>query len=165
MIHIMFFRTSSRGAQEVASCILMHMEDITTQKHVVAYSDACSSQNCNIKVALTWMKITQSSNNNIETKGHNFLKEKYIFGKTNVTAGFYFNEITRRVNDQKNHSKFHVLDRSPKRGRPKVYGNIKLLSLYTTSRPVTEEKHKDIMCLLSYISPVFQEHFKNLKIS
>ncbi|CAK9804799.1 hypothetical protein ANTQUA_LOCUS4242 [Anthophora quadrimaculata] len=42
-------------------------------------------------------------------------------------------------------SKFHVLDLSPKRGRPKIYGNIKLLLLYTTTRPVTEEKHKDII--------------------
>uniref|UniRef100_A0A1B0FK37 Uncharacterized protein n=1 Tax=Glossina morsitans morsitans TaxID=37546 RepID=A0A1B0FK37_GLOMM len=58
--------TALRGAQEVASCILMHMEDTTTQKYVIAYSDACSGQRRNIKVTLTWMKIAQSSNNNIE---------------------------------------------------------------------------------------------------
>ena len=47
--------TASRGAQEVAECILAHRgENITTtQKQVVAYSDACSGQNRNIKVALT----------------------------------------------------------------------------------------------------------------
>ena len=45
--------TASRCAQEVASCILAHMQDITTQKHVIAYSDACSGQNRNIKVTLT----------------------------------------------------------------------------------------------------------------
>ena len=33
--------TASRGPQEVASCILAHMENITTtQKYVIAYSDA-----------------------------------------------------------------------------------------------------------------------------
>lgn len=69
--------TASRGAQEVASCILVHMQDITTQKHVIAYSDACSGQNRNIKVALTWMKIAQSSNNNIETVDHKFLVSFY----------------------------------------------------------------------------------------
>ena len=72
--------TASRGAQEVASCILAHMENITTtQKHVIAYSDACSGQNRNIKVALTWMKIAQSSNNNIETVDHKFLVSGHSF--------------------------------------------------------------------------------------
>ena len=71
-------------------------------------------------------------------------------------------------------SKFHVLHLSPKRGRPKIYENIKLLQLYITIRP-SEEKRKDIMSLLPYlldimsllpyIPAVFQEHFKNLKYS
>ena len=79
--------TASRCAQEVASYILAHMQDITTQKHVIAYSDACSGQNRNIKVALTWMKIAQSSNNNIQTvdhkllvSGHSFLPNDRDFG-------------------------------------------------------------------------------------
>ena len=72
--------TASIGAHEVASCILVHMEiTTTTQKHIIAYSDACSGQNCNIKVALTWMKIAQSSNNNIETVDHNFLVSGHSF--------------------------------------------------------------------------------------
>uniref|UniRef100_A0A1B0FAA7 Uncharacterized protein n=1 Tax=Glossina morsitans morsitans TaxID=37546 RepID=A0A1B0FAA7_GLOMM len=41
--------TASRGSQEVASRILKHMEDITTQKHVRAYSDACSMQKENFR--------------------------------------------------------------------------------------------------------------------
>ena len=102
-------------------------------------------------------------------------KKKYIVDKTNVAAGFYFNVITRRINNKKSKnyrgesvswlqiqwmrflknepykmfyktsldvSKFHVLDLSPKKGRPKIYGNIKFLPLYTTIRPVSEEKHK-----------------------
>ena len=39
-------------------------------------------------------------------------------------------------------SEFHVLDLSPKRGRPKIYGNITLLPLYTTIIPVTEVKQR-----------------------
>lgn len=44
---------ASRGAQEVASCILMHIKDVTIQKHITAYSNAYSAQNRNSKVALT----------------------------------------------------------------------------------------------------------------
>ncbi|CAL7933054.1 unnamed protein product [Xylocopa violacea] len=44
-------------------------------------------------------------------------------------------------------SEFQVLDLSPERGRPKIYENIQLLPLYNTTRPVTEEKHKELMCL------------------
>ncbi|XP_046820766.1 uncharacterized protein LOC124425043 [Vespa crabro] len=73
--------------QEVASRILMHMEDITTQKHVIAYSNACSGQNRNIKIVLTWMKIARSLNNNGETIdkkflvfGHSFLPNYRDFG-------------------------------------------------------------------------------------
>lgn len=179
-----------------------HMEDITTQKHVIAYSDACSGQNRNIKVALTWMKIAQSSNSNIETvdrkflvSGHSFLPNDRDFGliEMKIKKGNYLynpehyyeliekcrrrntfsikrmsqldfistksleESITRKVKNiagesvswlqiqwmrfLKNEpyemfyktslddSKFHVLDLSPKRGRPKIYGNIKLLPL------------------------------------
>ncbi|XP_047347879.1 uncharacterized protein LOC124948386 isoform X2 [Vespa velutina] len=73
--------------QEVASRILMYMEDITTQKHVIAYSNACSGQNRNIKIVLTWMKIAQSLNNNDEAidqkflvSGHSFLPNYRDFG-------------------------------------------------------------------------------------
>uniref|UniRef100_A0A1B0G8G6 Uncharacterized protein n=1 Tax=Glossina morsitans morsitans TaxID=37546 RepID=A0A1B0G8G6_GLOMM len=41
-------------------------------------------------------------------------------------------------------SKFHVLDLSSKIGRPRMYENTKLLPLYTTTRPIKQEKHKDI---------------------
>ena len=53
------------------------------------------------------------------------------------------------------YSLFHVLDLSHKRGRPKIYGNINLYPLYTSTRPITEEKRKDIMSLLQNILAVF----------
>uniref|UniRef100_A0A1B0B871 Uncharacterized protein n=1 Tax=Glossina palpalis gambiensis TaxID=67801 RepID=A0A1B0B871_9MUSC len=59
--------------------------------------------------------------------------------------------------------KVYVLDLSPKRRTPKLYGNIKLLPLYSATRALTEKKRKAITCLLSYIHPVFRKHFKNTK--
>ena len=45
---------SSRGAQEVASCLLKHLKNIRIQKHIIAYSDICTGQNKNIKLLATW---------------------------------------------------------------------------------------------------------------
>ena len=59
--------------------ILKHIKNVRTKKHVIAYSDACSAQNRNIKIALTWMKIVQSSDNNIEIVDHKFLVPSYSF--------------------------------------------------------------------------------------
>jgi hypothetical protein len=64
---------ASRGSLEVASCCIKHLKNVTTQKHVIAYSDSCTGQNRNIKLALTWMKIVQSSENDIEILDHKFL--------------------------------------------------------------------------------------------
>lgn len=50
---------ASRGSQAVASCIIQHIKNSTTQKHLLAYSGACGGQNGNIKIALTWIKIVQ----------------------------------------------------------------------------------------------------------
>lgn len=59
-------------------------------------------------------------------------------------------------------SEFKVLDLSPIRRRPRIYENIDLLPLYTTIRPITEEKRKDMMDLLPYIPPIFHKHFISL---
>jgi hypothetical protein len=32
----------SRGSQEVASCCIKHLKNVTTQKHVITYSDSCT---------------------------------------------------------------------------------------------------------------------------
>lgn len=70
---------ASRGSQEVASCCLMHLQNVTTQKHIIAYSDMCTGQNRNIKLALMWMKIVQSSDNEINTVDHKFLLSGHSF--------------------------------------------------------------------------------------
>jgi len=43
--------TTSRGSQEIASCCLRHLQNIT-QSHVIAYSDMCTGQNRNLQMAL-----------------------------------------------------------------------------------------------------------------
>lgn len=55
-------------------------------------------------------------------------------------------------------TQFHVVGLSSKRGSPKIYEIIKLLPLYSTPRPIKEEKY-----CVSYIPPVYQERVKNLK--
>lgn len=187
-----------------------------------------------INTALIWLKIVQSSDNNVETvdhkfmvPGHSFLPNDRYFGlieskirKSNYLyiPEHYYNLIevckkknpflvVRRMaqkdfistqqlkewtnNRKKNtngeavswlkiqwirflknapykmfyktslddNSEFKVLDLSPKRGRPRIYENIDLLPLYTTIRPITEEKRKDMMDLLPYIPPIFHKHF------
>ena len=224
---------ASRGSQEIASCILKHIQDITTQKHVIAYSDACTGQNRNINIALIWLKIVQSSDNNVETvdhkfmvSGHSFLPNDRDFGliETKIKKSnylyipeHYYNLIevckkknpflevqmaqknfisTKQLKDSTNNrkkntngeavswlkiqwirflknssykmfyktslddnSEFKILDLSPKIGRPRIYENIDLPPLYTTIRPITKEKHKDMMDLLPYIPPIFHKHY------
>ena len=58
---------TSRGSQEVASCILKHLKNIRNQKHIIAYSGMCAGQNRNMKLAVTWFKIVQSAENNALT--------------------------------------------------------------------------------------------------
>ena len=65
--------TASRGSQEIPSCCLRHLQNVTTQNHVIAYSDMCTGQNRNIQMALMWFRIVQSSENNIEIIDHKFL--------------------------------------------------------------------------------------------
>ena len=37
--------TASRGLQEIPSCCLRHLQNVTTQNHVIAYSDMSTGQN------------------------------------------------------------------------------------------------------------------------
>lgn len=70
---------ASRGAEEIASCCLKHIQTITTQDHIIAYSDMCTGQNRNIKLALMWLRIVQSDDNNINVIDHKFLLSGHSF--------------------------------------------------------------------------------------
>ena len=43
--------TASRGSQEIVSCCLRHLQNVT--QNVIAYSDMCIGQNRNLQMA--WM--------------------------------------------------------------------------------------------------------------
>lgn len=70
---------ASRGSQEVGSCILKHLKKLRNHKHIIAYSDMCTGQNRNIKLALTWLKIVQSAENNADIIDHKFLLSGHSF--------------------------------------------------------------------------------------
>jgi hypothetical protein len=78
--------TASRGSQEVASC-MKHLKNVTTQKHVIAYRNSCPGQNHNSKLALTWMKILQSPDNNIRITDHKFLMSGHSFWPNHCDFG------------------------------------------------------------------------------
>lgn len=78
----------SRGSQEISACITKHIQSrCSNAKHVVMYSDTCTGQNRNWKVALSLMKLVQSDDNGIETidqkfmrSGHSYLPNDSDFG-------------------------------------------------------------------------------------
>lgn len=86
---------ASRGSQEIACCLLKHLKLFGTDlKHVIIFSDTCTGQNRNIKMALSIMKFLQSDNNNIieviEQKflvsGHSFLANDRDFGSVELAS-------------------------------------------------------------------------------
>lgn len=85
---------ASRGAQEVASCIVTHLKTTApTASHIIAYSDCCSGQNRNIKLATTFLKLVStpgSSHKKIDhkflTSGHTFLPNDADFGVIESSA-------------------------------------------------------------------------------
>ena len=70
---------ASRGPQELASCILKKLKNIRNQKHIISYSDMYTGQNRNIKLAVTWLKIVQSAENNADIVDHKFLLSGHSF--------------------------------------------------------------------------------------
>ena len=84
---------ASRGSQEIASCIVKHITlHATTHNHIVIYSDTCTGQNRNIKVALSLMKLVQASTcvDVVEQKfmvsGHSYLPNDSDFGLIELSA-------------------------------------------------------------------------------
>ena len=79
---------ASRGSHEVCSCVFKYLGmNSTGGSHLIAYSDACGGQNCNINVVCMWIHIAASSNfsyNVIDHKfmvsGHSYLPNDRDFG-------------------------------------------------------------------------------------
>ena len=68
-----------RGSQEIGLCILKHLQNLRNQKYIIVYSDICSRQNRNIKVALISLKIVQTVEHNVEVIDPKFLISGYSF--------------------------------------------------------------------------------------
>ena len=65
---------ASRGAQQVSSCIIKHLKlNAQNKKHVIIYSDTCTGQNWNIRMALAIKRLLQSEETEIETIDQKFL--------------------------------------------------------------------------------------------
>lgn len=86
-MHIWSEHIASRGAQEVSSCLLYHINNCmpSTTKEITLYSDSCGGQNRNIKVVLALSYILQNSTiEKIDLKffmpGHSFSSCDQDFG-------------------------------------------------------------------------------------
>lgn len=85
---------ASRGSQEVSSCVIKHLKlHAPNKKHVIIYSDTCTGQNRNIKMALALIRFLQSNETDIEVidqkflvSGHSFLPNDSDFGSVELAA-------------------------------------------------------------------------------
>lgn len=88
VMHIWDETVASRGSQEIASCLSDYLKHEMTEKtHIIAYSDTCTGQNRNIKLALTWMKIVAESDNNISVIDHKFLVSGHSYMRNDADFG------------------------------------------------------------------------------
>ena len=79
---------ASRGAQEIASCILKYLKDTSpTANHLITYSDSCGGQNRNVYLLSLWLHIFASDEYAITvvdqkfmTVGHSYLPNDRDFG-------------------------------------------------------------------------------------
>ena len=78
---------ASRGASEIGSCILQYCIKKSSNgvKEITAYSDSCGGQNSNLKMALMWTHIVQTTslieiNHKFLISGHSYLPNDTDFG-------------------------------------------------------------------------------------
>lgn len=71
----------SRGSQEIAACVIKHIQTrASSAKQVVMYSDSCTGQNRNFKMALTLMRFLQSeSSGEVEVIDQKFMQSGHSF--------------------------------------------------------------------------------------
>lgn len=81
---------ASRGSQEISSCLVKHLSHYP-HKHVIIYSDTCTGQNRNIKMALSLLKLTQETcieviDQKFMVSGHSYLPNDSDFGMIEQAA-------------------------------------------------------------------------------
>lgn len=70
---------ASRGSQEVSSCIRKHISThAPNSEHIIAYSDACTGQNRNIKMSLMWLKLI-ADHKNLKRVDHKFMVSGHAY--------------------------------------------------------------------------------------
>ena len=77
-----------RGSQDLSSCVVKHLkENAANHNRIVLFSDSCTGQNRNIKMALTLLKLVQDPELVVKTidlkfmvSGHSFLPNDSEFG-------------------------------------------------------------------------------------
>lgn len=87
-MHLWHEGMASRGAQEIASCILKYLKDTSpTANHLITYSDSCGGQNRNVYLLSLWLHIVASDEYAITvvdqkfmTVGHSYLPNDRDFG-------------------------------------------------------------------------------------
>ncbi|XP_076660862.1 uncharacterized protein LOC143364351 isoform X2 [Halictus rubicundus] len=111
---------ASRGSQEIASCLVKHIKSVAGYKDkIIIYSDSCTGQNRNIKIALSLLKLVQSDDiaaKIIEQKflisGHSFLPNDSDFGCVESAArhtSIYIHEDWYRCMKTARHSNKFVV--------------------------------------------------------
>jgi hypothetical protein len=89
LMHVWDESVASRGAEEIASCLLKYCNEKANVgvRVINAYSDACGGQNRNYKLVLMWMHLCKSTeiaeiNHRFMVSGHSYLPNGSDFGIT-----------------------------------------------------------------------------------
>ena len=79
-MHLWDETEGGRGSQEVASLLAKHIrQEAKKHTHVILYSDSCTGQNRNIKVASTLMNLVLDPKLSIKVIDHKFLVSGHSF--------------------------------------------------------------------------------------
>lgn len=147
-MHLWDETIAPRGSQEVASCLLKHInENCTHFKQIVMYSDACTGQNRNIKLALVLLRLVQDKNNSIQIIDHKFMTSGHSFLPNDADFGVI--EMKAKKNVLYGPSDWHNIISSAKSKKPFVvtkmsqnnFLSTKNMENYITYRKKTTEGH------------------------
>ena len=79
-MHMWHEGVASRGSEEIGSCILNHIQHMTTSAtNLVLYSDSCGGQNRNINIVCLWLHIVANSQYPFTTIDHKFMVRGHSF--------------------------------------------------------------------------------------
>lgn len=98
VMHVWDESVASRGAEEVASCLLLYCTELANSgvTSITAYSDACGGQNRNYKLVLMWMHICK--NTDIEEINHKFMVSGHSYLPNDSDFGI-IEKATRKASD------------------------------------------------------------------